>query len=233
MAFLNQQTQILDAVLTKKGRELLSQGSPHFNITKFALADDEVDYGLWNPDHPSGSDYYGEDILNSPILEASTDEAISLRFKLISLPKGTTSIPYINVTPQTVTITMNQQVVITPQTLNGQEGTNNSNLGYTAVLHNSAIASIEVVNSAPGQPGQPNGGGTIPGGFSWTQYTNSQTAVGLTFKVRGKDTTTINADERSTLVTVFGNETGGSETVSLTVNAPSTSSLGGVYNPGS
>lgn len=228
-AFLNQNTQICDVVLTKKGRELLSQGSSKFNITKFALADDEVDYGLWDPDHPSGSDYYGADITSSPVLEASTDESIGLRFKLLSLPKNTTSIPYIEVSPQIATITSNQAVTIIPTTYNAQGGSNNSTAGYTAVLHNSNIATLTVVQAA----GSPTfATPTVAGGFSWTQYTNSETKVGLQFQVKGKDVSAINSDERSTLVTVFGNETGGSQTVSITVVPPSTSSLGSTYGAG-
>ena len=59
MGFLNNTTVTVDAILTKKGRELLAQGTNAFNITKFALADDEVDYRLWDTSHPNGTDYYG------------------------------------------------------------------------------------------------------------------------------------------------------------------------------
>ena len=58
MGYLNNTTRILDAILTKKGREILSAGG-EFDITKFALGDDEIDYALWDTAHPSGSDYYG------------------------------------------------------------------------------------------------------------------------------------------------------------------------------
>ena len=76
MAYLNHDssTIIVDAVLTKKGRELLSKGSSEFKITKFAVADDEVDYSLWNPDHASGSTHYGQVIENLPLLEANVSE---------------------------------------------------------------------------------------------------------------------------------------------------------------
>ena len=59
MGFLNNTVVTVDAVLTKKGRELLAKGQNQFNITKFALADDDVDYRLWDVTHPNGSDYYG------------------------------------------------------------------------------------------------------------------------------------------------------------------------------
>ena len=57
MGFLNNTTVTVDAILTKKGRELLAQGTNAFQITKFALADDEVDYRLFDVSHPNGSDY--------------------------------------------------------------------------------------------------------------------------------------------------------------------------------
>lgn len=95
MSYLNNSTITVDAILTKKGRELLAQGRSAFNITKFALADDEIDYDLWNPSHPGGTDYYGSTIENLPILQAVPDETQSLKYKLITLPPGTTHVPYI------------------------------------------------------------------------------------------------------------------------------------------
>ena len=91
MGFLNNTTVTVDAILTKKGRELLAQGTDAFNITKFALADDEVDYNLWDVTHPNGSDYYGNVIENMPLLEASPDETQVMKFKLLSLTKLTTN----------------------------------------------------------------------------------------------------------------------------------------------
>ena len=96
MSYLNNSTITVDAILKKKGRELLAQGRSAFNITKFALADDEIDYDLWNPSHPGGTDYYGSTIENLPILQAVPDETQSLKYKLITLPPGTTHVPYIN-----------------------------------------------------------------------------------------------------------------------------------------
>ena len=58
MGYLNNSTITVDAILTKKGRELLARGQNDFKITQFAVADDEIDYDLWNPAHPLGTDYY-------------------------------------------------------------------------------------------------------------------------------------------------------------------------------
>lgn len=93
MGYLNNSTVSIDAILTTKGRELLAKGSANgLDIKYFALGDDEVNYDLWNPAHPLGSDYYGIIIENMPVLEASPIPEQNLRSKLISLPKGTTSL---------------------------------------------------------------------------------------------------------------------------------------------
>lgn len=95
MGYLDNTTVTIDAILTKKGRELLAKGRSQFNITKFALADDEVDYDLWNPSHPLGVDYFGTVIENMPITEAVPDETQSLKYKLITMDRGQIAIPYI------------------------------------------------------------------------------------------------------------------------------------------
>ena len=85
MAFLdNSGDIILDAVLTDAGRFRLAQGDGTFNIVKFALADDEINYGLYNKAHPSGSAYYDLDILQTPVFEAFTNNASSMKNQLVS-----------------------------------------------------------------------------------------------------------------------------------------------------
>lgn len=104
MGYLDNSTITVDAILTKRGRELLAQGrgqvggASSFQITRFALADDEIDYDLWNPAHPLGSNYYGAVIENMPITEAVPDETQSMKYKLITLPRGVRRIPYIQAT---------------------------------------------------------------------------------------------------------------------------------------
>ena len=95
MGFTNNTSYILDAVLTKKGREYLSKGSGNFNITKFALADDEIDYTLWNHAHPQGSDFYGAVLEATPMIEPCVDPEVVMKYKLINLPIGTLTLPYI------------------------------------------------------------------------------------------------------------------------------------------
>lgn len=70
MGFLDNSTITVDAILTKRGREILSQGG-NFNITKFALSDEEVDYTLYDVTHPDGTDSYGAVIENMSLLEGA------------------------------------------------------------------------------------------------------------------------------------------------------------------
>ena len=95
MGFINNTSYILNAVLTKKGKEYLSKSSGNFNITKFALSDDEIDYTLWDEAHPLGNDYYGAVLESTPMLEPNVDPEVMMKYKLITLPEGTLSLPYI------------------------------------------------------------------------------------------------------------------------------------------
>lgn len=88
MGFLdNSGDIILDAVLTDLGRERLARGDGSFKIVKFALGDDEINYELFDKNNASGSSYYDVNILQTPVLEAFTDNAISMKSKLISLSR--------------------------------------------------------------------------------------------------------------------------------------------------
>jgi len=92
MGYLDNSSITVDAVLTKKGREILKSGG-NLNITSFTLSDTGVDYSLWNPSHPSGSAFYGEAIENLPMLEASVHAEYNLRNRLISLNQNTVAVP--------------------------------------------------------------------------------------------------------------------------------------------
>ena len=92
MGYLDNSSITVDAVLTKKGREILKNGG-NLNISSFTLSDTGVDYRLWNPDHPSGSAFYGEAIENLPMLEASVHAEYNLRNRLLSLNQNTVAVP--------------------------------------------------------------------------------------------------------------------------------------------
>ena len=118
MGYLNNSIITVDAILTKKGREALARNDGSFRITQFALADDEIDYTLFNPGHPSGSAFYGEAIDGMPLLEAFPDEAQIMKYKLTTLPRGTAKLPILNLGYSAITLKQGAQLAITPQTLN-------------------------------------------------------------------------------------------------------------------
>lgn len=118
MAYLNNTAVTVDAILTKKGRELLARGDGSFRITQFALSDDEIDYTLYNPSQPSGSAYYGEAIENMPLLEAFPDETQIMKYKLVTLPRGTAKMPVLDIGYSAIIIKQGASLAITPQTLN-------------------------------------------------------------------------------------------------------------------
>ena len=92
MGYLDNGSITVDAVLTKKGREILKNGG-NLNITSFTVSDTGVDYTLWNPDHPSGSAFYGEAIENLPMLESSVHAEYNLRNRLVTLNQNTVAMP--------------------------------------------------------------------------------------------------------------------------------------------
>ena len=145
MAILNNTTVTVDAILTTKGRELLARNDGSFQITQFSLADDEVDYDLYNPEHPLGTAYYGAAIENMPVTEALTDESQMMKYKLVTLPKGTARIPVISIGNTDVTLRDNQTIVIKPVTTNFVQG--NQSFGYTAILSDSDAATIVATRS--------------------------------------------------------------------------------------
>jgi len=140
MGYLNNATTVLDAILTKKGRELLSRGEQAFNITKFAVSDDEVDYSLWNVAHPLGTDYYGTVIENLPLLEPTTDPDTVMKYKLITRNDNPNKLPVLSTiadrSVQWVTDTAGTGEIITPNMINGGSVTGD----YMFTILNSSIA---------------------------------------------------------------------------------------------
>ena len=89
MAYLdNSGDIILDAVLTDAGRRRLARGDGTFSIAKFAFGDDEINYRLYDPNHASGSAYYDLEILQTPVLEAFTNQTSQLHHKLVTLSRN-------------------------------------------------------------------------------------------------------------------------------------------------
>jgi hypothetical protein len=203
MAYLDNTEITVDAILTKKGREKLAAGQG-LNISKFALGDDEVDYSLYEPAHPKGSAYYDSAIKAIPITEASPDETQVLKYKLVTLPKGTTKIPKVEFGIPSISVNQNSgQVQLSPTT----SPSGNTQSGYTVILSNKNAGSI-VGN------GISSGTGTVPSFLGDEITTTAAVETGLTFVFipNPNITTTI-----KTTITVYGNETGGSQTIPVTV----------------
>ena len=101
MGYLNNSTRVLDAILTKKGREILSSGG-NFEVSKFALGDDEIDYQLWDTTHTRGTDYYGAVIDNLPALEPFNDPSEIMKYKLVTRSKNTRAMAILEIRGTTV-----------------------------------------------------------------------------------------------------------------------------------
>jgi hypothetical protein len=216
MGYLDNSSVTVDAILTLKGRELLAKGGSSFNITQFAIGDDEVDYTLWNPDHPLGTNYYGTIIENMPVTEAIPDETQALRYKLVTLPKQTTNIPVINVGNTSITLAApGNSAIISPNTSNFQGG--NANLGYTAILSDSSVADILVTRAL-----QNSVLPTTPRFVGDNEDAQSIAVAGFEFRIVAK---TQLIEDKTATITVVGNETGGSVTINLTVKKATTATL--------
>jgi len=204
MGYLDNTSLTVDAILTKKGRQLLSEGA--LEITKWALADDEIDYRLWDSAHALGTNYYGQAIENLPLLEAFANENQMMRYKLITLPKNTTKLPLVELggLASITHIRAGLQSSVTPSTSNVSNG--NKIDGYTLILSNSAIATISV---APG--------GSVSKVSTYSAIgddaATSVSVVGTKFTITSKSVTV----DTSATLTVVGNETGGAVTIPYTV----------------
>ena len=203
MAYLDNTEITVDAILTKKGRQKLASGQS-LNITKFALGDDEIDYTLYEPAHPIGSAYYDSAIRAIPVTEATPDETQILRYKLVTLPKGTTQIPIVKLGVTAISVNQTEGgVSLSPTT----SPAGNTNAGYTVVLADQRAGTLTVTNGTTGT-------GTVPVFLGEEITTTAQVVSGLEFRFTPNPNLTIDV---ATTLTVYGNDTGGSETIPVTV----------------
>ncbi len=197
MAILNPTVVTVDAILTTKGRELLARNDGSFQITQFSLADDEIDYTLYNPNHPSGSAFYGEAIENTPVLEAIPNESQVMRYKLVTLPRGTSKLPVINLGYNSISLRQGASLTITPQTLNylGATSTFEAN-GYTATIADSRLVSAftgtGITTTTP-----------VQGLNTTTGAVLSVTQVGTSFTLTGTTINTLFGSNLTTLTTTI------------------------------
>ena len=151
MGYLNNNTITVDAILTKRGRELLARNDGSFKITQFALSDDEIDYTLFNENHPNGSQYAGEAIENMALIEALPDENNMMLHKLITLPRGTSKLPIVSANISKVQLTIGATMRLDRRLLNAFTGVGGSGLGTgtktTSTYTSTAISETVVGNS--------------------------------------------------------------------------------------
>jgi hypothetical protein len=220
MAILNPSTVTVDAILTTKGRELLARNDGSFQITQFSLADDEVDYTLYNPNQPSGSAFYGEAIEAMPVIEAFPNESQIMRYKLVTLPRGTSRLPVINVGGSSIILKQGASVTITPQTLNylGATSTFEAN-GYIVTVADSRLLSsfqgTGINTTTLGTTDLNTTTGTV---LSLSQIGTSFTLTGTTINTLfGTTLTTL-----TTTITFIGRDSGARITIPLNIQKVST-----------
>ncbi len=214
MGYLNSTTVTVDAILTKKGRELLARNDGSFRITQFSLADDEIDYTLYNSNHPSGSAFYGEAIENMPILEAFPDETQIMKYKLLTLPRGTAKLPVLELGYTTITLKQGASLSITPQTLNylGTDSTFESS-GYVVTVGDSrTLSNFEGVGV--------NNAAAANLNTTTTVGTNvSLTVIGTTINLTATTVNTLfgTSNTLNTILTVTGRDSGARLTIPLNI----------------
>lgn len=211
MAYINNQEITVNAVLTRRGRELLASDGG-LNITSFALGDDEINYKQYDPTHPLGSQYYDIALRNTPVMEPLTDESQALKYKLVTLNPGVTSLPRITLGMDKIAVFKDYEgnVSIVPSTTPRY----NTTLGYTAILSNKEAGSIV------GEGLSVQGSQTIPSFLGDISSKTSQTVTGLTFKFFPNN----NISSRTTArLTIVGNESGGNVTIPVVVEVSSES----------
>ena len=209
MGFLNNTTVTVDAILTKKGRELLAQGTEAFNITKFALADDEVDYNLFDVTHPNGTDFYGKVIENMPLLEAIPDENHVMRYKLITLPKNTIKMPIITASVSSITFNASAGLQQPAQIVSAVTA-NVADSSYTFILHDKSVASMNVNEGAGGGVGA-----TTPFFLGEDDAPNSKTLVASSVNIGVGAPVNV---AKATQLTIIGNDTGATTSITITNN---------------
>jgi hypothetical protein len=220
MAILNNSTVTVDAILTTKGRELLARNDGSFQITQFSLGDDEIDYTLYNPTHPSGSAFYGEAIEAMPVIEAFPNESQIMRYKLVTLPRGTSRLPVVNLGYSSIILKQGASLTITPQTLNylGATSTFEAN-GYIATVADSRLLSTfqgtGITTTTTGITDLNTTTGTV---LSLSQIGTSFTITGTTINTLFGSTLT----SLSTTITVIGRDSGARVTIPLNIQKVST-----------
>lgn len=214
MGYLSSTVVTVDAILTKKGRELLARGDGSFKITQFALADDEIDYTLYNPEHISGSAYYGEAIENMPLLEAFPDENQIMKYKLATLPRGTAKLPILDLGYSAIRLKQGASLAITPQTLNYLGSTH----AFEAGGYVATVADARIFNTFSGV-GVNTAEATALNSTTTLGTNVSKTVIGTSINLTGTTINTLFGASTSlqTTITVIGRDSGARVTIPVTI----------------
>ena len=219
MGYLNNSVITVDAILTTKGRELLAANDGSFRITQFALSDDEIDYTLYNPNHPSGSAYYGEAIENMPLLEAFPDENQMMKYKLVSLNRGTAVMPTLKLGRTDLPLSNGETWSVTPQTINylSQDGPESSGYQFT-------VSDVRVFGSFTGTGVDDAAAKALAASNAQTIITNgtatSQTVIGYTAQGVATSVPTLFATTSKiyATLTVIGLDSGARAQIPITIS---------------
>ena len=220
MGYLNNTVVTVDAILTDVGRQLLAQQNGQFRITQFALADDEIDYTLYNPNNPSGSAYYGQAIDNMPLLEAFPQANQTMKYKLVTLPRGTAKLPILNLNTSNIIMPQSGIYTLTPQTLNYLGANTYEPSGYAATISDVRLMStFEGVGvNTPSVTALNLANQTTTIGTSV-----SKTVVGTTINLRATTVNTLFGSNNilQATLTVVGRDSGARLTIPVTITKTS------------
>ncbi len=203
MGYLDNATLIVDAILTRRGRELIAKGDGSFKITQFAVSDDEVDYNIDS-----------DDIEDMSILEAFPDERYIMKHKLITANRGLKKIPILYVDNSSlINLKSGVTSTISPQTLNFPGTSNNIEpSGYAATI--SDIRLLSTFTGSGGRSVEPDLGydPTVP---------SSKTVVGTSFSLRGSMTGFDASGKKEGTITIVGRDSGARITIPIIVTETS------------
>ena len=213
MGYLDNSSITVDAILTKRGRELLARNDGSFRITQFALGDDEIDYTLFNENHPNGSQFSGEAIENMPLIEAIPDEENIMRHKLITLPRGTSKLPIVTANIRAIVLSLGSSTVVNPSTLNFNGLANLAEpSGYSAT-----IADRRLLTAFTGTGNQSPGKNTVN---PYSSTAVSETVIGSGFQLTAINATSLFGTNTKLLtsLTIEGRDSGARVTIPVEIN---------------
>ena len=209
MGVLDNTTITVDAILTKKGRELLAQGEGKFKITQFALADDEIDYGLYDITHPNGSNFYGAAIENMNLLEAIPNQTLAVKYFLTNEVGDGTTAPIVTINGSS-TIKAGKTGIFTAET------DNFANELYEWVLEDTTYATIVTTGGrTAAQTAKDDEFGVGYGGSGGGGGTSTSSATGTEVRIRCKSKGILGGQDRQVVLKATGVTSGAPANITI------------------